>query len=283
MLMHIAGMTRKFAVGLALILGLVSHETCFAQGFRVSTHVYDLNSRDAANREQIVSSSLSLFHNGRVYDYVDTADEVVIFDPGQKKFTILNTARDLTTTLSFEEIRRHLDKRVPTVEQYIRELSQQKNPAAAQIAKSLRFQLDPEFQPKFEPAHGKLSLSSEAWTYRVETSTWDDAEQVDRYLTYADWAARLNYVLHPNSLFPEPRIALNTSLRELKGRIPVVVELDLRPAESLQLRAQHQFRKDLDDDDRRRIARWDQAVDSKSVKHLPFLSYQQTVLVSQVR
>ena len=281
--MHTHAILRRFAIGLTLIMSIVSQKTGFAQGFRVSTHVYDLNSRDASNREQIVSSSLSLFHNGRVYDYVDTADEVVIFDPGQKKFTILNTARDLTTTLSFEEIRRHLDKRVPTVEQYILELSQQKNPAAAKIAKSLRFQLNPEFRPHYEPAYGKLSLSSDAWTYRVDTSSWDDADQVDRYLTYADWAARLNYVLHPNSLFPEPRIALNASLRELQGRIPVVVELDLSPAESLQLRAQHQFRKDLDDDDRRRIARWDQAVDSKSVKHLPFLSYQQTVLVSQAR
>ena len=254
-----------------------------AQGFRVSTHVYDLNVRDASGREAIISSSLSLFHNGRVYDYVDTADEVVVFDPSQKKFTILNTARDLATTLSFEEIRRHLDKRIPTVEQYIRELSQQKNPAAGQIAACLQFQLDPKFRPDFQPGSGKLVLASEAWNYRVETSAWEDPEQVSRYLNYADWAARLNYVLHPNSFFPEPRISLNDSLRNLPSRIPVVVELDLRPGESFQMRAQHQFRKDLDDDDRRRIARWDQALESRTVKHVPFLSYQQTVLLSQNR
>ncbi|MEZ6043503.1 MAG: hypothetical protein R3C20_23650 [Planctomycetaceae bacterium] len=271
---------RVLSVCIAVSSSLFLHPaSVVAQGFRVSTHVY--NVAGAGGADSVLSSSLSLFSNGRVYDYIDAADEVIIFDPMQKKFTILNVARELTTTISFEEIRRHLDKRVPTVEQYLQELAQQRNPSAEAVATNLRFQLNPEFRRDYKAMNGHLELTSSSWNYRVETQPWQNADQVETYLQYADWTARLNHVLHPGSFFPEPRLALNKSLRELKTRVPVAIELDLRPSESLHIRAQHQFRQGLDDDDRRRIARWDHAAASQSVRQLPFLSYQQTVLLSR--
>jgi hypothetical protein len=261
---------------------LMLSATADAQGLRVSTHVFDATA-PVAGREQIVSSSLSLFHNGRVYDYVDSADEVVIFDPQQKKFTILNTARDMTTSLSFEEIRHLLETRIPAVEEYLQDVARQKNPSAERAVASLRFQLNPSFQKDFDPATGNLELSAPSWTYRVATREWSDREQVEKYLAYADWTARLNHIMHPRSMFPEPRLELNTALRELKNRMPVRVELDLAPDETLKLRAEHRFTQDLDDTDRGRIARWEQALSSSAMQQLSFRNYQQTVLLSSRR
>ena len=126
-------------------------------------------------------------------------------------------------------------------------------------------------------------LTSPSLTYRVETRKWAEADQVERYLTFADWMARLNFILHPNSLLPEPRLALNEALRNLKDRMPITVELDLRPNDNLHLRAAHQLTRNLSDDDHSRIAKWETDLKSKSVRKVPFLSYQQSVLVSKSR
>ena len=254
-----------------------------AQGLRVSTHVYDMVNRDPAGREPMISSSLSLFHNTRVYDYVDAADEVIVFDPIRKDFTILNTAREICTTLTFEEIRHLLESRVPTVENYIQDLNQQGNPSAAIIGESLRFQLRPQFEQSFDAGSGRLTLTSPTWVYRVETRPWNQPEQVEKYLTCADWTARLNHLMHPNSMFPEPRLALNQAVRELKSRIPVSVELDLEPHQKMRLRAEHRFTQDIDDSDRRRIARWEKLLNAPSLRKMIFRSYQETVLLSQNR
>ncbi len=252
-----------------------------AQGLRISTHVHDLEKTVPA--EQLLSSSLTLCHNGRIYDYVDAADEVVILDPVERRFTILNNARRLSTTLTFDEIRHKMDLVEPRTAAYISELRAQGGPSAARVADSLSFQLHPKFEQVFDPMNESLVLSAPSMTYRVETRKWKEADQVEHYLEYADWTARLNFIMHPGSLLPNPRIALNEALRQLKDRMPISVELDLRPSEALHLKASHQLTRTLSDDDHRRIAKWDNDLKSKGIKNVPFLSYQQAVLVSKSR
>jgi hypothetical protein len=65
--------------------------------------------------------------------------------------------------------------------------------------------------------------------------------------------------------------------------MPVSVELDLRPNDNLHLRAAHQLTRNLSDDDHSRIAKWEADLRSKNVRKVPFLSYQQSVLVSKSR
>jgi len=268
---------RCILLGSILSLGSL----CSAQGLRISTHVYDLEKSAAPG--QMVSSSLSLCHNGRIYDYVDAADEVVIFDPVQRRFTILNNSRGLSTTLTFDEIRHKLDSLEPRITKYIEELRGAGTPAAERMADQIAFQLHPKFEQSYDPMKETLVLSSPSLTYHVETRKWAEADQVERYLAYADWMARLNFIMHPNSLLPEPRIALNEALRSLNGRMPVTVELDLRPDGNLHLRAAHQLTRTLSEDDHRRIAKWEADLKSKNVQEVPFLSYQQSVLISKSR
>ena len=254
---------------------------CFGQGLRISTHVYDLEHTPAPG--QMVSSSLSLCHNGQIYDYVDAADEVVIFDPVERQFTILNNTRGLYTTLTFDEIRHKMDSLEPRTTKYIQELRAKGTPTAERTADAIAFQLHPKFEQSYDAMKETLVLTSPSLTYRVETRKWAEADQVERYLTFADWMARLNFILHPNSLLPEPRLALNEALRSLKDRMPITVELDLRPNDNLHLRAAHQLTRNLSEDDHSRIAKWETDLKSKSVRKVPFLSYQQSVLVSKSR
>jgi hypothetical protein len=271
--------TASVSVCIALTQGV----PVMAQGLRISTHVYDISRVDSRTPAQIVSSSLSLIHNGRVYDSVNSADEVVIFDPTEKRFTVLNTEKGLATRPTFDEIRHLLEGLEPRTRAYLEEQQLSGNPASRSTTDSLQFQLKPKFTQSFDPMKGTLVLASESFTYRVETRKWPDIEQVDRYLTWADWTARLNYLLHPGSLFPNPRLALNDALRQHKDRLPVSVELDLRPNDPLRLRAEHQLVTKLSDDDLQRIARWEQRLSSREVREVPFRSYQQAVLVTQSR
>jgi hypothetical protein len=259
---------------------LVVSSSLMAQGMRVSTNVYDTLNPGPNGQLNLVSRSLSLFHNGRVYDSVDLAEEVVILDINEKKFTVLNTKRSIATTLSFEEMRRMLEVRVPAVEKYIQEVVESNPRSGPEIAESLRFQLHPHFDTEFDATTGLLVLKSASFTYRAETRPWEDGSQIEKYLTYADWTCRLNHLMHPKSMFPEPRLELNTAMRELKNRMPISVELDLSPNDRLRLRAEHQFTVSLDNDDRTRIAAWDAALQNKEVRMLPFRNYQQTTLVS---
>lgn len=262
---------------------IVVSSTCLAQGMRISTHVYDIAKADSRAASQIVSSSLTLMHNGRVYDYVDAADEAVIFDPVEKHFTIINESREMMTRITFDEIRHLMSSREPRMGVYIEELQASGKTTDHKLAESLKFQLAPRFSQTFDPMKGTLVLSSASFVYRVETRKWSDSLQVERYLNYADWTAQLNSILHPSSLFPEPRMALNKAIRELKDRVPVSVELDLRPAEQFRLRAEHQLTQKVSDDDHRRIARWEERLNSKSLQEVAFRTYQQAALISQAQ
>lgn len=274
--MNLFRVALKLCVGILLTSGV---GTCAAQGLRVSTVVSDLSSTAEDSRE-VVSASLTLFHNNRAYDYVEAAGEVMIFDPVARRFVILNTARSVRTTITFDELKHMLELRIPQSEAYLKELSRQQTPESVHAARMLRFQLRPKFERSVD-ASGKLTMTSPLWTYRTETREWPDADEVTAYLDYADWTARLNWILHPSSMFPEPRLQLNNELRQLHGRIPVAVSMDLRPGTPLALRAEHRFTRGLDDYDHRMIGRWDAALNSTQVRELTFRSYQQTMLAGK--
>jgi hypothetical protein len=264
---------------LLVVNGLSS---ALAQGLRVEAQVYRIDRDPASGRvaETRLSNSVTFFHSGRVYDYVESADEVIIFEPTARRFTILNTARELTTTADFDEIKHLIKFRRTESKRYLQEFRGSGSPDADKVVRSLEFQLDPKFDTKFDSAVGLLTMTSPAWKYRVQTHAWQDADQVKVYLTYADWISQLNYVLDPASMFPEPRMLLNSKLCEL-DRMPTTVSLDLEADESVGLRAEHKFIKDLTDDDQHLIQAWDSAVGGGSLRKLSLRSYQEAVLVSQ--
>lgn len=265
----------------ALYLGILTASLmaeASAQGLKVSTAVYNAGQLDSNGREPMVSSSVSLFHAGKAYDYVEAVGEVVIYEPSANRFTLLNPGRGLYTIIRFEELNRLLAARAPRIEEYLAELRASGAKDLAKAERSVRFQLNPKFETQYESRSGTLVLKGDSWTYVVHTKNWDDAEQIQKYIEYTDWTARMNYVLHPSSLFPEPRLALNQAILRLKNRIPVIVQLSLKPNEALTLRAEHQITRGLSDQERRLINEWTSALTSGSLKELPFRQYQEKTL-----
>lgn len=266
-------MTIRNMLIMALLMSAAGN--CAAQGLRISTQIFSRS--NAIAEDQVVGSSLTLCHSGRVYDYVATADELVIYDPVGKRCRLLNFARGMVTTVTFDEIRHEMEHQVRRTNAVLTEISS--SPGDAATVEHLRFQLQPSFAENFSAADGIMTLTAKHLSYRIRTCPWENADQIEDYLEYRDWAAQLNSVLHPGSLFPESRMAVNESLRKV-SRVPVSVELQHHQPPGIRLRAEHRFTKGLTPDDQALIARWEQMQEPGRMRDVPLLKYQQEILVS---
>lgn len=257
-----------------LVLSAVESSIVYAQSLRVSTSVTDVSRTDDPVQ---LSYSLTLFHGGRVYDYMPDVGEVVIFEPIHNRFIILGK-NYAATEVSFAEINHFLESAQSEAVEYIEELSADPDPQAAAKAAAMRFQLSPEFQETFSEAVGELRLRGTELEYRVETQAVEASNVVNRYLEYADWAKRLNFVLHRNSSLPEARLKLNKSLRERK-LLPKSVELTMHLNPPVKFRADHRFAEQFQSADRRLISQWERTLHSDQIRWMTFREYQQNLLV----
>ena len=142
----------------------------------------------------------------------------------------------------------------------------------------MRFQLSPDFQESYEKSQNLLKLSGTELEYSVEAQPVEAANVVNRYLEYADWAKRLNFVLHRNSSLPQSRIQLNQSLRERK-LLPKAVELTMHLNPPVKFRAEHRFADEFQSADRRLISQWERTLQSDQIRWMTFREYQQNLLV----
>src|SRR5690606_6858152 len=109
---------------------------------------------------------------------------------------------------------------------YLDELRARPGDQNRNVIEALAFQLDPQFAQEFDPASGRLRLSSQFVTYDVVTAAVERGG-VAQYLEWADWTARLNSVLHPQpAVTPSARIKVNQALRDC-NRLPTEVSLTI--------------------------------------------------------
>lgn len=259
-----------------LAVAVVTHvpQVASAQNFRVYTTVYD----EVGGQSHAVARSLSLFHGGKTYDFIQEVGEVIIFEPAVRGFTLLNLRQMTSTKVMFEELNGQLKVARDTLHDHLQNFPKEDDPAGAKIRSQLEFQMTPKFEEGLE-SDGRLALRSPHMNYRVRVAQFDP-QSVSAYLQYADWTCRLNYVLYPGPLFPEPRLALNAVLRKQKA-IPTEVELIADVQDRIHRRAEHRIDLNLDEKDRELIHQWEKQLASKAVKKVTFSEYQRALLVSQ--
>ncbi len=253
----------------ATVLGLTSAAS--AQDMTVYTTVSHVG--DKPHQTRIVSHSLTILHAGKVYDHVEEAGEVVVLEPLQDRFVIMN-ANYLAARVDFSELQRLLKVAQFEAEKYLQELTARSDRRSRSIAAALEFQLKPGFQEHFEPTLNRLQLTSPTLDYDVKTARLETPQLVAQYLTYADWAARLNYVLHPNAMYPAPRLELNAKLSET-GVVPTMVDVRSRSDKELHLRAEHRFDFKLQPSDKAHINKWERMFESDQVRWVSLHEYQQ--------
>ena len=259
------------ALSVAAVLSLHSAR---AQDMSVYTTVSPVESNGV--KPQVIARSLTLFHAGKVYDYMEDLGEVVIFEPVNNRFVIFN-GNYVATRVDHSELQQFLKVAQFESENYLQELTISRDGASRSVAALLEFQLQPAFDEQYDPTLNRLSLAAGPMRYDVQTARIEQAALLEQYLNYADWAARLNFVLHPQSAYPAPRLALNASLRE-KGLLPVTVRLETKAAARSSLRADHKFQWELQSSDKFHINKWERLLESDQLRWVSFRDYQQQLL-----
>lgn len=269
-------MLRTWGLILAVSLSLSFSATpARAQEFRMYTLVY--SEQTEGEDPELVGRSVSLFHAGKVYDFVPEGErEVIIFEPSHHRFMVLSTSRELATTVHFDEITHLLKTAHAEIESRLAELAATGNPDDKEIAAALRFQLAPRFDESYDREKGRLALSSPQLNYRVGCAESKTTDLADVYARYADWVCRLNFLLHPRVLLPGPRLALNEALRR-EGVVPQEVVLEAEINAPIRLRAEHKTSWALTAADRTLIHGWESMLKSRTTRWVTFQEYQEQV------
>ncbi|MBC7820303.1 MAG: hypothetical protein IAG10_25755 [Planctomycetaceae bacterium] len=260
-----------FVVGLSLC-GM----NLLAQDFSVNTRVFDLDSEEA---NQPVARSLTLFHAGKVYDVIHGAAEATILEPAHRRIVILNSDRGVVSSVDFDELKHLLLSAEERWGQRIRELEEQSKPPRQQI-EAERFQLRPKFETQFDPREHRLRLLSKTVSYEVVGPANVRPEAVEAYLNFADWMCRLNFVLHPQALFPNVRLELNERLKQQK-LLPVEVTLRAKLERPLNLKAEHSVTWTLDARGRQIIDKCESLLRDPKLKKVSLSEYQRISVTQQ--
>ncbi|WP_437193716.1 hypothetical protein [Planctomicrobium sp. SH527] len=259
---------------------VISTTPVTAQDMRVYTTVSNQSRTDAASKA--VSHSLTLFHAGKVYDYMEEAGEVVIYEPVHHRFVILG--KNYTATeVPFTEVNHAMESTKTEALKIIEQMRQKSGNQPNQLADIVQFQIDPKFESILDPNKKRFDMKANALSYSVKTAQVESPQFVRLYLDYADWAARLNFMLRPNATFPQARLQLNEALRK-EELMPTQVDLQLKQAQSgetIRLRAEHQFSWEFQSVDRRHISHWERQLRSNEIRWVTFQEYQQQLFVSR--
>ncbi len=244
-----------------------------AQDYRILTTIYKINTGPKNKPKPIYAGrNLTIFHAGEAYDRIEGVNEITIYQPARRQFTIFSEARMLATEISFEKIQEiQLDMDRQTRE-YIQFLKKKGDDSSLREAKTLEFQLLPQFLEKFDARKKKLTMSSNQYSYTVKTIAKVNPEIARGYLEYADWMARLNPLLHSTAMFPAPRLQVNESLRA-RDLMPQQVDRQRHIVSGAHLQAQHEVKWKLDKSDERSIYEWKRMLQSDEMKWIDFAKF----------
>lgn len=249
-----------------------------AQEMRVYTKVKDLAAPDPS---EVRVRSLTLFHAGKVYDYVDSAKEVTIYEPGHHRFTLLSESRNSQAEVAHSEVRQFLTLAKNDAQKHLEAADELAGPSQVRSLAWVKFQLRPEFSISFDKSKSELLLLGNNCRYESRGVAPPSVEVAEAYLRFADAMAELNSVLHPRALLPAPRLKLNEELRQ-RGLLPVSVEFRAELDRPLWLRAEHEWTWKFSPSDRNLISKWERELADPAVRKVSFPQYQLDSLSGEV-
>lgn len=251
-----------------------------AQDYRIYTSVSLRDSSTPADQPaDVIGRSLTIWHAGKVYDYMDGVGEVVIHDPLQTRFTILNGTHNLGCTVDFSELRHYLKTARAKVKEIMTEEAEKGDSNSERTIARMAFLLAPEFTIQFDEKNHRVVCDSPQMCYEVQCMEAPNADVAENFRNYADRAAQLNFVLHEQSLMPEARMQVNTAVAE-KGWIPTRVQLSLKDSQDTKLIAEHKIQWELGSADRTRLLEWRRLQNDSETKFVSFQEYQRSFMAA---
>ena len=209
-----------------------------AADFSVVTRLF------SSSQTESLGENTTLFRGENVYDLPADGDQITFFEGEANQFILLDTAKKRWTRISTEQLLAYTA--------WLKERSLESDDPLLRFCAAPQFEIHSEKQGKW------WHFDHPLLGYRVETDTYEDLEIGRQYRSFSDWYARLNAMLHSQSLPPFPRLAINQRLAQ-EDLLPRTVRLRISPSsrtgrEELTMRSVHQIRPGLSDRDRERLA-----------------------------
>ena len=218
------------------LTGLVA-STARAEDFRVESKVF------SGDDKAPVSENTTLFHGGKVYDFLAKPTEITIYDLSRNRILLLSPSRGVQAELSVEALLEFNGK----LQEW----------AASQADPLLKFAARPQFDQQVDESTSEVSFSSEFVTYRVLTQKAKTGDAAHQYRQFCDLSGRLNGLTNPGGLPPFPRLEVNRALDD-SGRVPEEVHLNIASrrfgGRPLTARSEHHFHWKILESDNEKIA-----------------------------
>jgi hypothetical protein len=230
---------RLLVGGVLLVLAPVAR----GQEFRVDTEVF------LGDEKTPAVEALTIFVDGRVYDFLLSQQEILVFDPPRGQFVLLDEGRQVKATVLTQD----LMKFALDLESH----------AVNEKHTLLAFAARPTFETTSEEVNAngqeqvRIHLAGKPLEYTAMGVRPQRPEAVKIYRHSVDWMARLN-ATRPNNLPPGARLALNEELakRELLPReITRVITQPGPLSKKDTVKSQHLVNWSLSGEDRKKIER----------------------------
>ncbi len=219
----------------------VHAQTATPVAFRVDTDIYvDL-------QQPPIQQTVTIFSNGKYYDFGDNAQRITAIDPVQQKVLLLDLKRSIRTEVALASLRAQTDQ-------------------AASLAPDWMKNISIENWAQDET----LTVGNDEFFYTATTAKSPVEAAATQFADFADWSARLN-AAYPPKQPPYIRIRFNRLLAE-HGVLPTKITKTLR-GKSVYAVASPAWK--LTDDDHKRISMVTDAIDKlKAVTPAEFFSQQ---------
>jgi hypothetical protein len=233
----------SWLVAWLLLCGLGGRATAEEIVLRVESDVF------VDDDETPAAASLTLFHNGITWDFLDSSrddgeGDVILHDPARERVVVLDSQLNIKTEIRTIRLER-LNVSLAT-------WARQSNDPLMKWAGA------GDFGDTIITDADHVELSGPRVRYTVDFSRSSSDEAVAAYRRFADTAILLKALMQPGGIPPFPRLAINRHV-EVAGGIPVEVtlritpKLSLMPGSSNTLRSVHKVHPQLIDSDHSRI------------------------------
>jgi len=177
----------------------------------------------AADGDRPVARSLTLFHDGVAWDFLELVDadtkapaigEIVLHDPDRERVVVIDPARHVKTQV--EMIR--LERLSVSLAKWAR----------ANDDRLVRWAGGPDFTAGFTEEAERIELVGPRVRYAVAYEEAPCPEAAVNYRRFADTAILLKALMQPGGIPPFPRLAVNRRIEDA-GAIPSEVTLEIEP------------------------------------------------------
>ena len=222
---------------LAVFTLLSASTSAWAADFRVETKVF------AGDEKETISENTTLFHGGKIYDFLAKPTEMTVYDLPRSRILLLSPSRGVQTELTVQSLQEFSSK--------LQEWS------ASQADPLLKFSARPQFEQQLNESSREATFNSQFVTYRVVTETAKSDEIARQYREFCDLSGRLNGLVNPGGLPPFPRLEVNRALEESR-KLPEEVHLNIASrrfgGKPLTARSEHRFHWRILEADQERIS-----------------------------